>query len=209
MYTLLAQSIPLDGQYFVSMRFRALLSPRGGPRAPPLALVARGGVKTKRVRALYDFWAGVVYPRTTKSQLPRLGVAPLHFPAYSLVSKCSVGTPGPRWEVFWWVARDLDFYGWVMYKLHAAARTQHTTPSFMGFWPVPDALESFRCLLVPILPLQAAVWCTLPVGLQNGLWAKPPQKSTPRAPDFLLPKRNFRILSPQNGLRDHKHDVYR
>jgi len=37
------------------MRFRALLSPRGGPRAPPLALVARGGVHTKYVRALYDF----------------------------------------------------------------------------------------------------------------------------------------------------------
>ena len=55
LYTLLAQSIPLDGQYFVSMRFRALLSPRGGPRAPPLPLVARGGVQTKYVRALYDF----------------------------------------------------------------------------------------------------------------------------------------------------------
>ena len=47
--------VTLDGQPFVSMRFRALLSPRGGPRAPQLALVARGGVKTKRVRALYDF----------------------------------------------------------------------------------------------------------------------------------------------------------
>ena len=56
-----------------------------------------------------------------------------------MVSQCSVGTPGPRWEVFWWVARDLDFYGWVMYQFHAAARTQHTTPSFMGFWSVPGA----------------------------------------------------------------------
>ena len=55
LYTLLAQSLPLDGQFFVSMRFRALLSPRGGPEAPPLALVARGGVTTKRARALYDF----------------------------------------------------------------------------------------------------------------------------------------------------------
>ena len=51
------------------------------------------------------------------------------------------------------MARDLDFYGWVMYQLHAAARTQHTTPSFMGFWPVPNAPESSGCLLVPILPL--------------------------------------------------------
>ena len=25
------------------------------------------------------------------------------------------------------MARDLDFYGWAMYQLHAAARTQHNT----------------------------------------------------------------------------------
>ena len=71
----------------------------------------------------------------------------MHFPAFSLVPQCSAGTLGPHWEVFWWVARDLDFYGWVMYQLHAAARTQHTTPSFMGFWPVPDALERFPMLI--------------------------------------------------------------
>ena len=140
--------------------------------------------------------------------MPRLGVAPLNFPACSLVPQCSPGTLGPRWEVFWWVARDLDFYGWVMYQLHAAARTQHTTPSFMGFWPVPDALESFRCLLVPILPLQAAVWCTLPVGLQNGLWAKPPQKSTPRAPDFSSPERRNRPVSTYFGRRAHQYHDY-
>ena len=40
LYTLLVQRLPVDGQYFVSVRIQALLDPPVGPKAPCQVFIA-------------------------------------------------------------------------------------------------------------------------------------------------------------------------